>query len=106
VSSKKNRIQNGKVFMYTQKTGTPVRCLLPQIVIQTIDAAPHSSEEYFFWSGKSTLKAAVGKWQRRLHTLFQLADIPGGHAHRFRDTFAVELLLRATPIAGECAAWA
>jgi integrase/recombinase XerD len=98
VSSKKDRIQNGKIFIYTQKTGTPVRCPLPQTVTQALDASPHSSEEYFFWSGKSTLKAAVGKWQRRLHTLFELAGILGGHAHRFRDTFAVELLLQGTPI--------
>ena len=98
VSSKKDRIEDGKIFIYTQKTGTPVRCPLPQTVIQTIDASPHSSEDYYFWSGKSTLKAAVGKWQRRLHTLFELAGIEGGHAHRFRDTFAVELLLQGTPI--------
>jgi integrase len=25
--------------------------------------------------------------------LFKLANVPNGHAHRFRDTFAVELLL-------------
>jgi integrase/recombinase XerD len=98
VSSKKDRIQNGKIFLYTQKTGTPVLCPLPRIVIQTLDASPHSSEEYFFWSGKSTLKSAISKWQRRLHTLFQLAGIKGGHAHRFRDTFAVELLLQGTPM--------
>jgi integrase len=29
---------------------------------------------------------------------FELARIPGGHAHRFRDTFAVELLLASIPI--------
>ena len=40
----------------------------------------------------------MGKWQRRLHTLFELAGIEKGHAHRFRDTFAVELLLGGTPM--------
>jgi len=44
------------------------------------------------------LKSAVGKWQRRLPTLFKLADVAGSHAQRFRDTFAVELLLPGTPI--------
>jgi len=30
--------------------------------------------------------------------LFELAEIPNGHAHRFRDTFAVELLLSGVPL--------
>jgi integrase len=30
--------------------------------------------------------------------LFTLAEVQGGHAHRFRDTFAVELLLAGVPL--------
>jgi integrase/recombinase XerD len=40
----------------------------------------------------------VGNWQRSLRTLFRLAGVPDGHAHRFRDTFAVELLLAGVPL--------
>ena len=36
--------------------------------------------------------------QRSLRKLFKLAGVPKGHAHRFRDTFAVELLLANVPI--------
>jgi integrase len=50
---------------------------------------------------RTVLKSAVGKWQRRLHRLFELAGVEKGHAHRFRDTFAVELLLKGTPIVGK-----
>ncbi len=32
------------------------------------------------------------------HSLFELAAVKGGHAHRFRDTFAVELPLKSVPI--------
>ncbi len=45
----------------------------------------------FFWSGNSTLHSAVGKWQRRLKVLFDLAGVQGGHAHRFRDTYAFDM---------------
>jgi integrase/recombinase XerD len=31
-----------------------------------------------------------------MKSLFKRAGIPGGHAHRFRDTFAVELLEAGT----------
>jgi integrase len=34
----------------------------------------------------------------RLNRVFKLAGIPNGHAHRFRDTFAVELLLAGVPL--------
>lgn len=40
----------------------------------------------------------AGKWQRRLQRLFELASVVGGHARRFRDTFAVELLLAGVPL--------
>jgi integrase/recombinase XerD len=93
-----DRINLNKLFLYTQKTGVPVHCVLPDFVIRELAAAPKSSEGYFFWTGKSKLHSAIGKWQRRLQTLFGLAEVQGAHAHRFRDTFAVELLLAGVPL--------
>jgi integrase len=87
-----NRIRGNKLLLHTEKTGVPVYCVLPDMVVKALDAAPHSSSRYFFWTGKSTVHSAKGKWQRRLQRLFELAKVPNGHAHRFRDTFAVELL--------------
>jgi integrase/recombinase XerD len=92
------RITGNKVFLYTQKTGVPVHSVLPDFVVRELEAAPKSSEGHFFWTGKSKLHSAIGKWQRRLQTLFMLAEVQGGHAHRFRDTFAVELLLTGVPL--------
>jgi|HubBroStandDraft_6_1064221.scaffolds.fasta_scaffold02231_7 integrase/recombinase XerD len=88
-----NRLQNNKLLLHTEKTGVHVYCVLPDLVIQAVDSAPRSSDSYFFWTGKSTVRNAKGKWQRRLQRLFEIAAVKGGHAHRFRDTFAVELLL-------------
>lgn len=93
-----DRIVRNKLFLYTQKTGVPVHCVLPDFVIREIEAAPRSSEGYFFWTGKSKLHNAIGKWQRRLQNIFSLSGVEGGHAHRFRDTFAVELLLAGIPL--------
>jgi integrase/recombinase XerD len=93
-----NRIQGNKLLLHTEKTGVHVYCVLPDIVTKALDAAPHSSQNYFFWTGKSTIRSAKGKWQRRLQRLFEFASVVSGHAHRFRDTFAVELLLAGVPL--------
>jgi len=98
VKCEQKRLTGTKLFLYTQKTGVPVYCVLPDFVIRELEAAPKSSQGYFFWTGKSKLHSAIGKWQRRLQTLFTLAGIENGHAHRFRDTFAVELLLAGVPL--------
>jgi integrase len=49
------RLHGNKVLLHTQKTGVPVYCVLPDVVIAALDAAPRSSERYFFWTGASTV---------------------------------------------------
>jgi integrase len=93
-----DRIQNGKVFLHTQKTGTKVWVPLPPAVIEALAKVPVEDGRYF-WSGKGKTTSASSSWQRALRVLFTLADIPDGHAHRFRDTFAVELLLQGVELA-------
>jgi hypothetical protein len=61
-------------------------------------AAPKVSEQYFFWSGESKRESATGDWQRALKRVFKEAKIPGGHTHRFRDTFAMGLLQAGVPM--------
>jgi hypothetical protein len=98
VSLPRERIADGKLFLYTAKTGTPVWCPLCDAVIQALDAVRGTSEKYFFWTGQGKLKSAVGDWQRSLKDLLSLAEGSGGHPHRFRHTFAVERLLAGVPI--------
>jgi|GEM_PF-2417025 len=96
VTLSRNLIQGDKLFLYTAKTGTAVYCPLPPFVVEALNAIRASA--YFFWSGLSKPKSAVGDWQRGLKRLLILAGVPDGHAHRFRDTFSVELLLAGVPI--------
>ena len=97
VTLPRDRITNGKLFLYTAKTGTPVYCPLPPFLLTALEAIP-SANQYFFWTGASKPKSTVGNWQRALKRLFALAKVPTGHAHRLRDTFAIELLLAGVPM--------
>jgi len=93
----RDRITDGKLFLYTVKSGTAVYCPLPSFVTSALESIP-TMEKYFFWTGKSKIKSAVGDWQRSLKRLFILAGVPAAHAHRFRDTLSVELLQAGVPI--------
>ena len=85
-------------FLYTAKTQVPVYCPLPDFAIEVLESCPGTHPDYYFWTGASKIKSAIGDWQRSLRKLFAIAGIDGGHAHRFRDTFAVELLLKGVPL--------
>jgi len=98
VTLERSRITGDKLFLYTAKTGTPVYVPLPDFVLTALGTAPKISERYFFWTGESKIESASGDWQRSLKGVFKQAGIPDGHAHRFRDTFAVGLLQAGVPM--------
>jgi integrase/recombinase XerD len=97
VSLPRSAVQKNGIFLYTQKTGTHVLVPVPPFVLTALSAVPYIGMR-FFWSGRGKLKSSVTDWQRTLGKLFELARIDGGHAHRFRDTFAVELLLSGVQV--------
>lgn len=94
---RRNRIKDSRLFLYTAKTDVPVFTLLPQFVIDALNTCP-LSEEFFFWTGESSVETVAGNWRRSLSRLFKLAKVVGGHPHRFRDTFSVELLNEGVPL--------
>ncbi|MHB8485076.1 MAG: tyrosine-type recombinase/integrase [Candidatus Acidiferrales bacterium] len=98
VSLSTDRIEGNRLFLYTQKTGVPVNTIPPEFVLAALEETPRVTEKFFFWSGTGKLESIVRSWQTRLRRLFKLANVPNGHAHRFRDTFAVDLLFAGVPI--------
>lgn len=92
------RVKDGKLFLYTAKTGQEVYVPLPEMVVKALDECPRVNERYWFWTARGTVETARKKWSESLATIFENAKVKDGHAHRFRDTFAVELLKKGTPI--------
>jgi len=92
------RLSGDRLFLYAEKTGVPVYCRLPPFVVKALEEMPRDNDRYFFWSGVGTKESNSEVWRRRIKKVFQLAGVRDGHPHRFRDTFAVELLLAGVPI--------
>jgi integrase/recombinase XerD len=55
----RSRLEGTKLFLYTQKTGTPVRVPLPQHVVGALHASPSDDPRYFFWNGQCRRTSAV-----------------------------------------------
>ena len=96
----RKRLNDGRLFLYTQKTGTPVDRPLPPDVVTALEAVPNDHPDYVFWDGKSERETTVKSWNRVFRKLFATAKprIVGGHPHWFRDTFAVSLLLNGVQL--------
>lgn len=94
----RERIAGGRLFLYTQKTGVPVWCPLPDFVIDALNSFEPMNKTYYFWSGSSSRDGVATTYMGRLKKIFELAGVSDGHAHRFRDTFAIELLLAGVPL--------
>ena len=93
---------DGKLFLYQAKTGTPVYCPVPPVVVEALNDLNESNPNYFFWSGNGNPKSAVADAQRSFRKLFKLAGVEG-HPHMFRDTFAVELFKQSVSLEpGRC----
>jgi integrase len=91
----KNKVQDGNLQLYTQKSGVPVWLPLPPVALKAMEKIGNG--EYFFWSGEGNRKSVTADWQRALRRVFKIAGI-NGNPHMFRHTFSVSLLEKGVPI--------
>jgi hypothetical protein len=92
-----DKIKGNKLFPYTQKSDVAVYTVLPDFVISSIEAAPVVAGAHLFWNGLDDLDAVKWKLVETPSQTFWIAKIVDGHAHRFRDTCAAELLWAGVP---------
>jgi integrase/recombinase XerD len=97
-----DRLDGNRLFLYTQKTGVPVYTVLPDSIIAALQTTPRVTEKNYFWTGNGKRQTWVCDWQGKMKEVFDAAGISKGQgnavSHRFRDTFAIELLLAGVPL--------
>ncbi|MDE3157100.1 MAG: tyrosine-type recombinase/integrase [Acidobacteriota bacterium] len=96
VALTRDRLVGDKVFLYTQKTGVPVSVPLPKKVTTALRKLP--GKPHLFWSGDAKPKSAIEDVRRSFGLLAKLAEVEHAHFHRFRDSFAVSLLVRGVSV--------
>jgi len=101
VRSEASWIEGNRISFVSQTTSVYVCNKLPDDVIEALRIVPVRDGRYFFWTGASTPHSTVGKGQRRLQVLFELASIRGGHARRFRNSYAHDLAVNGQMTLGE-----
>ncbi|HEY6343225.1 MAG TPA: tyrosine-type recombinase/integrase [Bryobacteraceae bacterium] len=88
-----------RIFLRTEKTGTPVFLPIPNSLKQVLDSVPaprgaEADPRYYFWNGTTSVRAVKGIAERTLAAVFKESKVQRAHAHRFRHTLATELLGR------------
>jgi integrase/recombinase XerD len=90
--------ETGQVLLRIQKTKVAQYTRLHPDALAALNALPYESSTYFLWTGASALRTAAGNARNTVNALAKRAGVDGAHPHRFRDTFAVTLLLNGADI--------
>lgn len=93
-----SRAADGKLFLYTAKTGTPVKLPLKPDLLAGLERIGHKGGYYFIITDSLKPATVAEYWRVKLGWVFKTAGITGGHPHRFRDTAAVNWLTHGVSI--------
>jgi site-specific recombinase XerD len=93
----RDRVKADRIYLYTMKNGKEIFLPIPQLLRETLVGLPipkgtKGQSRYFFWSGNGTTRAVIRGATRTLARVFQISEVDGAHAHRFRQTLATALL--------------
>ena len=102
VTLARDRVRDGKIALYTQKTASFIFLPLPADVLSALAALPLPRRAdgipiesgYYFWSGATSKRALVNDAGRTFRAVARIAEIPNAHPHRFRHTLATEILAK------------
>ena len=96
VQLKRSSVRDGRIFLRTHKNQKPIKLVLHPSVKVALQKVENPGD-YFFWSGVGNVKSCIGDWQRTLRRLGKIAGVHV-HAHRWRHTFATDLLSKGVPV--------
>ncbi len=91
-----DRLHGENLALYTQKTGSWVEMPLPGWLLLRLSRIEPKDDGYLFVAASASkrLETVTDLWRRKIAKVFKAAGIVGGHPHRFRHTFAVDLLAK------------
>jgi site-specific recombinase XerD len=100
---RRDRVNGERIFLYASKNGNPVWAPMFADVKAALDALPlpqgaRPDCPFYFWSGLGSADEHTNTVRRTLNAVFRKSGVEGAHAHRFRHTLAVEILMKGGTI--------
>jgi integrase len=90
-------VRENRLEKRAKKNRKWIRVKLPPVVLESLERLPRPKAgpancQWYFASGRSSVRSLVKGAQRTMSAVFKLAGVPGAHCHRFRHTLATETL--------------
>jgi integrase len=102
VTLSREHIQGGYLVKRAVKNGSRLRIKLEPVVMQALHNLPRpmaaTADSPMYFAGQGKMPSLRKGAERLLARAFKLAGIENGYPHRFRHTFASELLAKGTNI--------